>query len=449
MEPTANSTAHRRGIGLLGVVVVFALAAAVTTGALAYADGGALPGVSHSGITAAQAATPADAQAQTAIQGVIQQGNAEQAQALASGNPALMADTSTDQYLQQLQQINQDMSKNGVASIALVNLEWGAFSLNGTNATATTYETWTTTLTDGTTTQARDENDYSLVQDNNGAWKIASDTHPGDGSMATAPQTSTPGTTAPTGRTPGVATSGNWAGYAATNGSYTAVNGTWTVPDFSAQSSAGVSATWVGIGGVTTTDLIQAGTQQQTSGTGQTEYQAWVEMLPRASKPVKLSVRPGDSVSVSIAEQTHNDWLVSFTNNTTGQTYSETDQYASSDSSAEWIQEAPSAGHAGVLPLDDFGTVSFQNATAVKDGQTTSLSASGAQAITLIGGNRQALAAPSSVGSDGSSFSVTRTANPSVVASPPSRGRSGIGVGSVGGLGGGTGVGVGVGGFGR
>ena len=64
--------------------------------------------------------------------------------------------------------------------------------------------------------------------------------------------------------------SSNWAGYAATEGRYTEVSGTWTIPTYSAMSSAGVSATWVGIGGVNSRDLIQAGTQQQTTGTGQT-----------------------------------------------------------------------------------------------------------------------------------------------------------------------------------
>jgi hypothetical protein len=64
-----------------------------------------------------------------------------------------------------------------------------------------------------------------------------------------------------------------------------------------------VDATWVGIGSISPTDLIQAGTREQTSGTGQTEYQARIEMLPRASSTVPLSVHAGNSVSISITEQ--------------------------------------------------------------------------------------------------------------------------------------------------
>ena len=85
------------------------------------------------------------------------------------------------------------------------------------------------------------------------------------------------------------AMSRNWAGYAATRGSYTAVSGTWTVPQFAASSPAGVDAIWVGIGGADSPDLIQAGTQQQTSGAGRTQYSAWIETLPQASRTVPLS----------------------------------------------------------------------------------------------------------------------------------------------------------------
>jgi hypothetical protein len=56
-----------------------------------------------------------------------------------------------------LTQINQDLSSSGVSSIALVNLEWGPVVITGNTASATTYETWTTTLNDGSTLQSRDE----------------------------------------------------------------------------------------------------------------------------------------------------------------------------------------------------------------------------------------------------------------------------------------------------
>jgi hypothetical protein len=90
-------------------------------------------------------------------------------------------------------------------------------------------------------------------------------------------------------------------------------------------------------------------------------------------------------------------------------------------SSAEWIAEAPSAcdgsGSCQPLPLSDFGTVQFTSATATADGHTGTISDPNwsAQAIQLgsggasdvsYGGQGSAGASPTSLSSDGSSFSV-------------------------------------------
>jgi len=200
------------------------------------------------------------------------------------------------------------------------------------------------------------------------------------------------------------------------------VTGTWTVPTV-ATTTTGADATWVGIGGITSNDLIQAGTQATVSG-GEVVYDAWIEMLPASSKPVSLSVNPGDSVTVSITQKVGLDWLISMKNNTTGGAYSTTVQYRSSNSSAEWVQEAPSVDR-GTVPLDDFGTLRFNGASAVRDGNTLTLGALGAQAITMINGARQALAVPSVIASDGMSFSVTRTQAPSTSSGGTGRRRRG------------------------
>src|SRR5207248_2553874 len=91
--------------------------------------------------------------------------------------------------------------------------------------------------------------------------------------------------------------------------------------------------------------------QQMVTGSGRTQYEAWIEMLPRSSRPVPLQVHAGDSISVSITEQATDQWLIHFTNNTTGQTYDTTQQYTSSRSSAEWVEEAPSGGFGGGIPF--------------------------------------------------------------------------------------------------
>ena len=170
-----------------------------------------------------------------------------------------------------------------------------------------------------------------------------------------------------------------------------------------------MNATWVGIGGVQSHDLIQAGTQQQASGDADTLYSAWLETLPQPSQPVPLVVHAGDSVTVSLAEQGQGAWQVSMTNTTTGQAWQTAVQYDSSNSSAEWIEEAPSAGRGGILPLDNFGTIDFSNAGAVSGAQNENLSQTGARPIELDDTSGQALLTTGAVGGDGSSFSVTRT----------------------------------------
>jgi hypothetical protein len=130
-------------------------------------------------------------------------------------------------------------------------------------------------------------------------------------------------------------------------------------------------------------------------------------------------VTSGDSVTVTITQQTGNDWLIAMKNNTTGGTYNITVQYSSSNSSAEWVQEAPSIGR-GLIPLDQFGSVQFSRASAVRDGKAMSLSALGAKAITMTNGQGQAVAQPSAIASDGSSFTVART---DATSTPTSGGR--------------------------
>jgi hypothetical protein len=436
------------------------------------------PIAARNGGTTAQAAPTTAASTdptEQAVQQVIQHGDNEQAQAFESNDPTLMQDTSTSDFYQTQVATNQDLSSNGVTDIKLVQIEWGDISVNGGSATATAFETWSTTYSDGTTEQSRDRNVYTLVQQS-GSWVISADDHPDDevaggapggqgqgqgsgvpggqgqgggnpggrrgqgggqgqgsgvpggqgqggipggqgggfpggrGSGSGNPGSGSPGSISQS-RVPSQDVSANWSGYAATGGTYTAVSGTWTVPQFAPNSPAGADATWVGIGGVNTRDLIQAGTQQTVSGNGATQYQAWVETLPQASHPVPLTVNPGDSISISITQspQTKNEWQVAYTNNTTGQTYQVTENYSSSMSSAEWIEEAPSATRGRQIPLDNFGTIDFSQGSAVKDGQTVNIADAGAKPITMVARQSRQTAQPSNLGADGGSFTVTQS----------------------------------------
>jgi len=362
------------------------------------------------------------AQDETAlIQQVIERGNQAQAQAITARDPSPMAETATPEHYRQLRNVNDELLDNGVTSISLLNIEWGPVQVNGTTATATSFETWRTTYADGTTEQSRDRNEYVLVRDASG-WKVQANSHPREAAAQPAPN-ALPTPSAPNATIDSRNTSRNWSGYAASGGKFSGVGATWVVPEFSPDRPLGMDAAWVGIGGVRSRDLIQAGTSQTISPSGTTQYQAWVETLPEAAEPVPLAVHPGDTVTVSINEESEDSWRISIVNETTGQTFERTEQYDSSYSSAEWIQEAPSTGRGRLLPLANFGTVSFSDSWAIKDGQRVSIADSRARPITMIGADNQALAVPSELGEDGVSFSVARTEVPASMAGPQRRSR--------------------------
>jgi len=210
------------------------------------------------------------------------------------------------------------------------------------------------------------------------------------------------------------ATSSNWAGYIAQNGVYTGVSGTWIVPTIAASATLTSNATWVGIGGKTTSDLIQAGVYEIADSDGIT-YQAWYEMLPGDSTPINLTVSPGDSISVAILETSQNTWNVVITDNTTNQQFEQTVNYQSSLSSAEWIQERPLVNQS-MSDLSGFTPVNFTGATAVQNGQRINLAQTDPTMLNLVDApTNTALAVPSVIGGDDMSFNVART---SAVESP-------------------------------
>jgi hypothetical protein len=300
--------------------------------------------------------------------------------------------------------------------VKLVQLVWGPLADQGTSARATTYETWLTAYNNGQTElQEMDQNVYDLVQ-TSGQWLIQADNHPNDqassgpgGPVRRRPVPTPPGTP-PAAVTPSTDTSRNWAGYNATGGQFTAVTGTWIVPHVNAQGATSIStdASWVGIGGVTSRDLIQSGSEAEVVGPGDVVYDTWIEMLPAPPTVVPLAIVPGDSVSVAITQTQPGTWSISLKNGTTGKSYQTSVQYRSSNSSAEWVEEAASTRRT-VVPLDQFGKVQFTNASAVENGKQVNLEEAHASPITMAGPNRQPLAVPSSIGADGSSFAVTRT----------------------------------------
>ena len=353
-----------------------------------------------------QAAQVAD---EAAIQDVIARGNAAQIEAFIAHDPARLAEVASGAYYQTLVRANQSLFDGGATIIDLVNLEWGPITISGASASATTFETWRTSFSDGPTEFSRDRNIYRLTRDAGGVWQVASNDRPDTPGVARPTPAPVPDPSPPsTDVAPGPSTSRNWSGYAARGGTFTSVAATWTIPQLAVDGPFGADAAWIGIGGLRSRDLIQAGTQQAVSGSGTVTYEAWVETLPDVSHPVPLTVLPGDTLTISVDQQADDTWSIAFTNLTSGQSFQRTVPYVSTVSSAEWIEEAPFARRR-VLPLSQFASLTFTSASAVKNGLSLTPADLDARAISLIDDAGHTLAVPSPLSPDGSSFTVTRT----------------------------------------
>jgi hypothetical protein len=224
---------------------------------------------------------------------------------------------------------------------------------------------------------------------------------------------SVPATTPSTPSTPATTTSydsTNWSGYMATTGSYSAISASWTATSPTGNgSTTSADSTWIGIGGVTTSDLIQVGTQNIVAANGQVSPGAFYELLPNVSQTVPgITVAVGDTMSASLTQISAGQWTIHIVDTTNGESYTSTVTYASSNSSAEWIEEDPSFSSRRLIPFDNFGTASFTGGSTVASGSTVNIAGSNAQPITMVNQADQPIATPSAIGSSGASFSVTQ-----------------------------------------
>ena len=209
----------------------------------------------------------------------------------------------------------------------------------------------------------------------------------------------------------------NWAGYAATGSTFTSVTGVWTVPSAHCPANKSQQAAfWVGIDGYSASDptVQQIGTDSDcTKGKGKRaggpSYYAWFQMFPSPNFPLPQSsypVAPGESITASVSAYGPDD-LLRITD--IGKWSFSTVQKSSitpSNSSAEWITEAPSSCRGSkctVLPLSDFGSLGFGGATA--NGKAVSSFTVERLNMTNKSG-KQVKAFPSSLTVGGTAFSV-------------------------------------------
>ncbi len=213
-------------------------------------------------------------------------------------------------------------------------------------------------------------------------------------------------------------TSTNWSGYAVETklGSpqshvVTDVKGQWVVPSVTCGATNTFSSVWVGIDGYSDSTVEQTGTEQDCTN-GQPSYSAWTEMYPRPSSRIGLGVKAGDTIFAEVAVSGNGNFTLTLSNLTTRQNYQTTGKSNKAQrSSAEWIVEAPWSG--GVLPLADFGTVQITKASATLNGHTGTISDGAWQddRIDMVNSSNVLKDSTSSLGSGGSSFSVTWKSN--------------------------------------
>jgi hypothetical protein len=195
--------------------------------------------------------------------------------------------------------------------------------------------------------------------------------------------------------------SDNWAGYAASGGTYTSVSASWVQPAVDCSAGDGYSSFWVGLDGDGTSSVEQTGTEADCSG-GQASYSSWYEMYPAYPVTYGDYIAPGDSMTASVTTDGSGNFELVLTDATQGWTETQ-NQYSSTaqDGSAEVIAEAPYSN--GVLPLADFGTVDFTSATV----NGAPLGDSSPTSINMVSDSGTPEAATSGLGSGGEEFSVT------------------------------------------
>lgn len=226
--------------------------------------------------------------------------------------------------------------------------------------------------------------------------------------------------------------SANWAGYAVHRSgvTFSKVVGAWRQPRPTCiRGQRTYSAMWVGLGGysISAQALEQIGTEADCSGSGGVVSSAWYEQVPAPSNPIRLRVRPGDSLMASVSVAGRQVQL-RLSDRTSHKSFVKTLRASLVDvSSAEWIVEAPSEcsslATCVTLPLANFRSARFTSADArASTGHTGTISdrrwnatrirlaPDGRQFVFLGGVGNAAGAMPSTLSQKGTSFVVRYSA---------------------------------------
>jgi Peptidase A4 family len=201
-------------------------------------------------------------------------------------------------------------------------------------------------------------------------------------------------------------TSLNWSGYASINSTFSDVKGSWIQPAATCNGKSTHASFWLGLDGYNSSTVEQIGTEADCSK-GKPVYYAWSELFPAPSRMITFfTVTPGVTYTAEV-QSDGNDVTLMLSGGGNRPEMEVVGQGAALLSSAEWIAEAPSlcAKTCRELSLTNFGTVNFSGASA--NGSPINNSAWSFDPLTMVTGNGTVKAAPSSLDSTGSAFSIT------------------------------------------
>jgi Peptidase A4 family len=205
-----------------------------------------------------------------------------------------------------------------------------------------------------------------------------------------------------------------WAGYLvrAGAGRFSKVRGTWVQPHVVCNRPGSSAAFWIGLGGTTPTSnaLEQIGTSADCSERALVWHSAWYQLYPAPAVELPLVVRPGDTISASVAVGPGTVTLA-VRDFTTGAAFSAQPPMSSAETdSAEWIVEAPASclRTCAQLALAAFDRVHFAGITATSGAHTGTIRdpAWTSEQLQMATRNRTTRAIPTPLSADGSSFSV-------------------------------------------
>ena len=190
----------------------------------------------------------------------------------------------------------------------------------------------------------------------------------------------------------------NWSGYAVTGaaGAFTSISASWTEPTGTCSGSRKYSSFWVGLDGFNSNSVEQTGSEVDCSGRTALYY-SWYEMFPAAPVNYTNTVRPGDHFTASVTFSGTSTYTLTISDTTQGWSHSTVkSQSGLSRSSAEVITEAPSSS-SGVLPLANFGTVTYSASAA----NGTSLGSQAPTQIIMVNNSGAAKDSTSAINSAG------------------------------------------------